>query len=106
MVFAQLDDTQKAYEYLQRALAARPAYPEALNNLGILYLRTRRWEEAENSFKELIRVAPSFDQAYLNLARLYALDGDAQKARNVLLELLKEHPGHVQGQRELEQLPQ
>jgi len=106
MVFAQLDDTQKAYEYLQRALAARPAYPEALNNLGILYLRTRRWEEAENSFKESIRVAPSFDQAYLNLARLYALDGEVQKARNVLLELLKEHPGHVQGQRELEQLPQ
>jgi Flp pilus assembly protein TadD len=35
MVFAQLDDSDRAYEYLQRALKARPAYPEALNNLGL-----------------------------------------------------------------------
>ena len=105
MVFAQLDDTDKAYEYLQKALASRPAYPEALNNLGILYLRTQRPEQAESSFKEAIRVAPIFDQAYLNLARLYAIEGDTAKARAVLLELLKQHPGHVQAQKELQQLP-
>lgn len=105
MVFAQLDDTDRAYEYLQKALAARPAYPEALNNLGVLYLRTQRQEEAEKSFKESIRVAPAFDQPYLNLARLYALEGDTPKARAVLLDLLKQHPGHAHAKRELEQLP-
>jgi Flp pilus assembly protein TadD len=106
MVFAQLSDTEHAYEYLQKALAARPAYPEALNNLGILYLRTQRRDVAESSFRESIRVAPSFDQAYLNLARLYAIEGDTQKARTVLLQLLKQHPGHAQAEKELEQLPQ
>jgi tetratricopeptide (TPR) repeat protein len=106
MVFAQLNDTDRTYQYLQKALAMRPAYPEALNNLGILYLRTQRPDQAENTFKECIRVAPSFDQAYLNLARLYTLEGGAQKARAVLLELLKQHPGHVQAEKELEQLPQ
>jgi tetratricopeptide (TPR) repeat protein len=106
MVFAQLADTEHAYEYLQKALAARPAYPEALNNLGILYVRTQRQDEAESSFKESIRVAPSFDQAYLNLARLYVLEGNPQKARSILLELLEQHPGHVQAQKELDQLPQ
>jgi Flp pilus assembly protein TadD len=39
MVFAQLDDTNRAYEYLLKALKFRPGYPEALNNLGVLYLR-------------------------------------------------------------------
>ena len=69
MVFAQADDTARAYDYLQRALKARPVFPEALNNLGILYLRTQRRDEAVASFETCIRVAPGFDQSYLNLAR-------------------------------------
>ena len=81
------------------------AYPEALNNLGILYLRTQRRDEAVASFEECIRVAPAFDQAYLNLARVYALEDAPQKARAILLELLKQHPDHAQAQRMLAQLP-
>jgi Flp pilus assembly protein TadD len=68
-------------------------------------LRTQRPQEAENNFKESIRVAPTFDQSYLNLARLYAIAGETETAREVLLELLKQHPGHPQAQKELEQLP-
>ena len=81
MVFAQLNDNDRAYEYLQRALKFRPGYPEALNNLGVLYLRTGRRDEAVASFEECIRVAPAFDQSYLNLARVYALEGTPDKAR-------------------------
>jgi Flp pilus assembly protein TadD len=106
MVFAQLNDTEHAYEYLEKALTSRPVYPEALNNLGVLYMRTQRPRDAEKSFKESIRVAPAFDQSYLNLARLYAIEGETPKARAVLLELLKQHPGHAQAQKELQQLPQ
>ena len=85
-------------------MQSRPAYPEALNNLGILYLRTQRRDEAVAKFEECIRVAPEFDQSYLNLARVYALEGAPDKARAVLLELLKRHPGHAQGEKMLEQL--
>jgi Flp pilus assembly protein TadD len=81
-------------------------FPEALNNLGILYLRTQRQDEAVASFKECIRVAPGFDQAYLNLAKVYVLEGAPVKARAVLLELLKQHPSHTQAQSMLAQLPQ
>ncbi len=69
------DENGKAYGYLQRALKVRPIYPEALNNLGVLYLVTHRRDEAVASFEQCIRVAPAFDQAYLNLARVYALEG-------------------------------
>ena len=90
-----------------RSFARRidPSDAGAYNNLGVLYLRTQRPQEAEKSFRESIRVAPAFDQSYLNLARLYALEGDTPKARAVLLDLLKQHPGHPQAERELEQLP-
>jgi Flp pilus assembly protein TadD len=106
MVYAQLNDTVRAYEYLQKALGARPVYPEALNNLGILYLRTGREEEAKKSFAESIRVAPGFGQAYLNLARVYTIEGDKANARATLLELLKVHPEQPQARKELEELGQ
>ena len=106
MVYAQLDDTTHAYEYLQKALALRPAYPEALNNLGILYLRTGRRDQAVVSFEECIRTSPAFDQGYLNLARVYALEGSNDKAREVLTKLLAQHPDHAQAQQALQQLSQ
>ena len=101
---AEPTTTAKAYEYLQRALQARPVYPEALNNLGVLYLVTQRRDQAVASFEQCIRVAPAFDQAYLNLARVYALEGARDKARSVLLDLLKQHPDHSQAKQMLEQL--
>jgi Flp pilus assembly protein TadD len=106
MVFAQLDDSDQAYKYLQKALKSRPDYPEALNNLGVLYLRTKRRDDAVASFEECIRVAPAFDQSYLNLARVYALEDTPQKARAILQELLKQHPDHAGARNMLEQLPQ
>jgi Flp pilus assembly protein TadD len=70
------NDNKEAFEYLQRALKPRPAYPAALNNLGVLYLRTERRDQAVASFEECIRVAPAFDQPYLNLAKSIRLEGD------------------------------
>jgi Flp pilus assembly protein TadD len=104
MVFAQENDTASAYEHLQTALKARPDYPEALNNLGVLYLLTQRRDDAVATFERCIRTAPTFDQAYLNLARVYALEGTRDKARAVLLELLKKHPGHTEATKMLSQL--
>jgi tetratricopeptide (TPR) repeat protein len=106
MVFAHADDTAHTYEYLQRALKSRPDYPEALNNLGVLYLRTNRRDDAVASFETCIRVAPEFDQSYLNLARVYSIENDPAKARKVLTELLKQHPNHAEAKSMLAQLPQ
>ncbi len=91
---------------MQKAIAAKPVYPEALNNLGILYLRTRRPADAIQSFEQSIQVAPGYDQAYLNLARVYVIEGDRAKAKTVLQVLLKQHPDHAQAKEELKQLEQ
>jgi Flp pilus assembly protein TadD len=76
----------------------RPGYAEALNNLGVLYLRTGRPDEAVRSFEQSIGEAPEFDQAYLNLARVHVLEGHPEKAREVLLNLLKLRPNDAQAQ--------
>ena len=82
----------------------RPDYPDALNSLGVLYVRERRNSEAEETLQSCIRIAPDFDQPYINLARLYALEQEKQKAREVLLDLLKKQPQNKVAQQELEML--
>ena len=104
MVFAQTGQPARAYDYLRKALQLRPLYPEAMNNLGVLYLRTRRRDEAVAEFEQCIQLAPAFDQSYLNLARVYAIEGNRDKARATLLALLKQHPDHAQAQRTLQEL--
>jgi Flp pilus assembly protein TadD len=77
---------------LQRAIELRTDYPEALNNLGVLFVREQDYVKAEEQFRTCIRLAPSFDQSYLNLARLYALRNDKGKATEVLQDLLRIQP--------------
>jgi len=89
---------------LETAVTLRPDYPDALNNLGVLFVRERRNSDAEERFKTCIRVAPNFDQAYLNLARLYVILEEKQKAKEVLLALLQQQPQHKVAQKELEML--
>jgi Flp pilus assembly protein TadD len=89
---------------LEKAVSLRPEYPDALNNLGVLFVRERRNSDAEERFKTCIRVAPNFDQAYLNLAHLYVILEEKQKAKEVLLALLRQQPLNDVAQKELQML--
>ena len=89
---------------MQKAVALRPDYPDAINNLGVLYLRQGQNALAEEQFSTCIRVAPSFDQAYLNLARLYMLLQEKDKARETLQALLRVQPDHQLARQALEML--
>jgi Flp pilus assembly protein TadD len=82
----------------------RPDYNDALNNLGVLLIREKRYPEAEDRLKTCVQVAPDFDQAYLNLARLYVLLNQEGKAREILQELLRRQPQHTMARQALEML--
>jgi Flp pilus assembly protein TadD len=86
---------------LQKAVVLRPDYADAINNLGVLYVRQGKNSDAEQQFTTCIRVAPNFDQAYLNLARLYILMQEKEKARATLQALLKLQPEHKLAQQAL-----
>ncbi len=95
---------QQASQFLERAIELRPDYPEAMNNLGVLFVRQQNYAKAEEQFKSGIRVAPNFDQSYLNLARLYALQNNKPKAREVLQELLRLQPQNAGAKQAMEML--
>jgi Flp pilus assembly protein TadD len=71
----------------------------------VLYLRTRRRDDAVRTFEDCIRAVPDFNQSYLNLARVYVIEGDKTKARDLLSEYLKRNPADGQVRQALEQIP-
>jgi Flp pilus assembly protein TadD len=104
MFYAQQSQMENASNYLQKAVELRADYPEALNNLGVLFVREQSYAKAEEQFKTCIRLVPSFDQSYLNLARLYALQNDREKAKEVLQDLLHMQPENPSAKQVLEML--
>jgi Tfp pilus assembly protein PilF len=66
-----------------------------LNNLGILYLRTHRRDDAVASFEQAVQASPDFDQPYLNLARVHLIERDKDAARVILQKLLIQKPNHA-----------
>jgi len=61
-----------AYE---RCLEIRPDFAPAYNNLGVIYQRQGRLEEALKAFREAVLCDPDYERAYHNLGRLYRQRG-------------------------------
>lgn len=71
---------------------ARPI--EALNNLGVAYLRKGEYPLALQDFLEARNLAQNNSTVALNLALLRHLEGNESAARNVLEEAIKAHPAN------------
>ena len=104
MVYARTNRPEQALRSLEEAIRLRPSYPDALNNLGVMFVQEQRYADAEEKFDACIELAPDFDQAYLNLARLYLIQGQKEKARSILQSLLNRQPQHQMAQQMLQML--
>ena len=51
MLYAQQNQMPRASEYLQRAIELRPDYAEALNNLGIVFVRQQDFPEGRGAIQ-------------------------------------------------------
>jgi type IV pilus assembly protein PilF len=91
-------------ECFQRAIAAERNHSGAINNLGVLYVRMQKIQDAIAAFRYGIEVAPDEEIFYLNLARAYAASGDRAKARAILEQLLDRQPGNVEAKKGLSEL--
>jgi tetratricopeptide (TPR) repeat protein len=80
---------KQARKDLVRASDVGSTRPEALNNLGRIYVEAGAYEEAVSLFLQALKVDPSFHPALLNAAVVYGqyLD-NLETARNYLQEYL------------------
>ena len=67
-------ETERALQYLRRALERWPQASAAWNNLGALYFnRVRDYPAAADAFRHAVQLNPNFAQARRNLARAEAM---------------------------------
>jgi predicted O-linked N-acetylglucosamine transferase (SPINDLY family) len=77
------------------ALAADPAYSDALHLLGVVALRTARLDEAVDLLCRAIRARPDFPDAYNNLGVALEARGQLVKAENAYRAALRLEGRHV-----------
>ncbi|HEY8212199.1 MAG TPA: tetratricopeptide repeat protein, partial [Myxococcaceae bacterium] len=90
----QLKSDQKpaARDTFLKALALDEKLPEAHNDLGVLAMEERNFEDAEKRFKRALELSPDHVPARYNLALDYYLWKKNPKAREQLARLMGAHP--------------
>jgi tetratricopeptide (TPR) repeat protein len=66
--FYQTGDFQNSLDTARKALALRPDYAEAYNNIAAAYASMKKWDEAIEAAREALRLKPDFPLAKNNLA--------------------------------------
>jgi len=77
MRFHKRGRLKDAKRFYQEALRLDPSFVDALNNLGVLYIRDKDYTAAQRSFEKAIQLQPGYVDSYYNLACLYAIKGEA-----------------------------
>lgn len=77
----------------EAALALRPQYHKAWNNLGIVYLDTGQMAEAVRCFEQSIRCSPNYAYAYASLGSAYLYQDRPDRALAVLEKAVDLNPG-------------
>lgn len=70
IVYSQTNEMKKAEESLKKALEINNQHPVALNELGLVYRKTGRYQEARELYVSLLNMYPDFMPARKNLGVL------------------------------------
>ena len=68
-VLERLDEAETSY---RKAIALKPDYAEAHNNLGNILKEQGKLDESEACFRQAIELKPDFAEAHSNLLFLYS----------------------------------
>jgi tetratricopeptide (TPR) repeat protein len=80
MRFQKRGRLQDAKRFYQEALRLDPRYVDALNNLGVIYIRDKDYTAAQRSFERATRLKPGYVDAHYNLACLHAIKGEVTQS--------------------------
>ena len=84
-----------AEPYFREALAERPDYGEAANNLALVLVARGQPDDAVRLLEEFLETHPEFEDTYITLAKIYLTTDRAARALAVLERLLQRNPTHA-----------
>jgi len=85
-------NADEALSDLRRAVNLHPRYLRALNDLGVLYLKLNRLDEAAAMFRQAIKIDEHFLYPRLNLGITLNRQGKHSEALQLLAKLYRENP--------------
>jgi len=86
---------ERALERAKLAVAASPRYVVALYTRGVAEARTRRIQDALNTFSDVLRRNPRAADAQVQLSALHLSRNDAESARQFAEEAVQNAPSRV-----------
>ncbi len=86
---------------LKDLIACEPTDASAHHNLGTLFLRVGRFDEAARSFRQSLRYRSNNVATYLNLASALKESGRLEEAIQAWEQVLRLSPGEPTARREL-----
>lgn len=93
MAYARMGDMKNAEKNLQKAVEINGHHPVALNELGLVYRKTGRYQKARDTYQSILTMYPDFLPARQNLAVLCDIYlQDLSCALNEYEEYLKRVP--------------
>jgi tetratricopeptide (TPR) repeat protein len=90
---------------LEQAVMARPDFLAAQFNLGVVYKRLGKYENARKQFKKALELNPAQGgPAMLQIGATYEEQGFYDEAETIYKELLEKYPNHPELHRSLQEL--
>ncbi len=86
---------EKAIEAYRKAVELNPGAAGALVNLGTIYYRQRRYEDAEQQYLRAVEVDANYPLAHYNLGNLYDEQGDLTRAGEHYAVALQLNPNYA-----------
>ncbi len=96
-----LGNSENALHHLERALAIDPDYPDALNNMGVHYYRTRDYAKSVEFLRKATDLDPHSYTAWANLGSSILASGQFQEALKVNRMALDMRPGDARANMQL-----
>lgn len=97
------DESESAMELLQATLAEQPSLPQLSKNLGDLYYRSGRYDEAWEAYQRAVRLDPYLgDDIYFKLGNIAFGRSDRELAAALWKKALELNPGHEMARVNLE----
>ena len=96
MVAISKDQYGSAISSLQQAITIYPQYVRALNDLGVIFLKLRRLDDAADNFRKAIEINKRFFHPRLNLGIVLSKQGKYQEAVEILKPLYGENHGMLE----------
>ena len=96
LVHQELNQHDSAIDSYKKAIAINPKYPDAHNNLGIVYLDSKDLDNAVVHFEYAINFSDNFAEAHNNLGSTFQQKGLLEKALNSYKKSITLKPDYAQ----------